>query len=123
MIPKTPFFQSTPVQVELKARTGHKCYSECIYAGLKEENSTTLNSIFNRDRKLDPAAVKVFLEQVVDEHAKAKVDRIVSCVFGLPWGTAPPGFRSLLSEADYHGGGELFCGGQCIASEAGGHQA
>ena len=54
----------------------------------------------SRDRKLEPEAVKAFLEQVVDEHANARVDRIVHSVFGLPWGTAPPGFKSFYRQPD-----------------------
>ena len=47
-----------------------------------------------QERKLDAEGVKAVLQQIVDEHAKAKVDRIVHCVFSLPWGTVSPGFRS-----------------------------
>ena len=54
----------------------------------------------NRDKKLDAEAVKTFLEEIVDEHANAKVDRIVHCVFGLPWGTASPGFKSFYRQPD-----------------------
>ena len=54
----------------------------------------------NRDKKLDADAVKTFLEEVVDEHAKAKVDRIVHSIFGLPWGTAAPGFKSFYRQPD-----------------------
>jgi hypothetical protein len=46
----------------------------------------------------DPAAVKAMLESVVDEHAKAKIDRVVHCVFALPRGTVMPGFRSFHQE-------------------------
>jgi hypothetical protein len=38
--------------------------------------------------------VKARLEAVVDEHARAGVDRIVHCVFALPEGTVPPGMTS-----------------------------
>jgi hypothetical protein len=55
----------------------------------------------SRERKLEPDAVKAFLEEVVDEHARAKVDRIVHSVFGLPWGTAAPGFQSFYRQPDY----------------------
>jgi hypothetical protein len=54
----------------------------------------------NRDKPLDAEAVKLLLEQVIDEHAEAKVDRIVSCVFGMPWGTAPPGFKSFYQQPE-----------------------
>ncbi len=54
----------------------------------------------SRNGKLDADAVKAFLEQVVDEHAKAKVDRIVHSIFGLPWGTAAPGFKSFYRQPD-----------------------
>ena len=54
----------------------------------------------NRDGNLDAHAVKAFLEKVVDEHARAKVDRIVHCIFGLPWGTAPPDMRSFYRQPD-----------------------
>jgi len=47
-----------------------------------------------RERKLEPEGIKAALEQIVDEHAKAKVDRIVHCLFALPWGTGGPGFQS-----------------------------
>ncbi len=40
------------------------------------------------------ASVKSMMEQIVDEHAKARVDRIVQCVFALPRGTVPGGFQS-----------------------------
>ena len=46
----------------------------------------------NRDRKLDADAVKALLEEVVDEHAKAKVDRIVHCIFGFHQGRRPRGW-------------------------------
>ena len=47
-----------------------------------------------RQRELDAEGVKTVLEQIVDEHAKAQIDRIVHCGFVLPWGTVPPGFQS-----------------------------
>jgi hypothetical protein len=40
------------------------------------------------------AEVKAMLEQIVDEHAQAKVDRLVQCLFSLPWGASPPGFET-----------------------------
>ena len=55
----------------------------------------------NRDKNLDADAVKAFLEEVVDEHAKAKVDRIVHSIFGMPWGTAPPGFESFYRQPEH----------------------
>ena len=47
-----------------------------------------------RERELNAEGVKAVLEQIVDEHAKARIDRIVHCAFVLPWGTVPPGFQS-----------------------------
>ena len=47
-----------------------------------------------REHKLDAEGVKTALERIVDEHAQAKVDRIVHCGFVLPWGTVPPGLKS-----------------------------
>lgn len=48
----------------------------------------------NRGRTPDPVAVKAMLEAVVDEHANAKIDRVVHCAYALPRGTVSPGFRS-----------------------------
>ncbi|MBM3804701.1 MAG: hypothetical protein FJW26_20595, partial [Acidimicrobiia bacterium] len=48
----------------------------------------------HRGKTPEPGAVKTMLEQIVDEHAKARVDRIVHCFFALPRGTVPPGLRS-----------------------------
>ena len=45
--------------------------------------------LVQQERKLDPAEIEATLEQIVDEHAKAKVDMIVHCVFVLPWGRCP----------------------------------
>lgn len=42
----------------------------------------------------DPEIVKARLESVIDEHAKAGVDRIVHCVFALAEGTVPPDMKS-----------------------------
>lgn len=47
-----------------------------------------------RHKVPDAAAVQALLEQIVDEHAKARVDRAVQCVFALSRGTVPAGFRS-----------------------------
>jgi hypothetical protein len=52
----------------------------------------------HRGKTPDPVKVKAMLEAVVDEHAKAKIDRIVHCVFALPRGTVSPGFRSFHQE-------------------------
>jgi hypothetical protein len=45
-------------------------------------------------RDPEPQEIASLLEQIVDEHAKAKVDRLVQCLFSLPWGVSPPGFKS-----------------------------
>ena len=47
-----------------------------------------------QEKKLEPEAVKAMIEQIVDEHAKAKVDLLVDCVFWLPWGTSNAGFKT-----------------------------
>ena len=65
-----------------------------------------------QERKLDAGEIKDTLEQIVDEHARAKVDMIVHCGFVLPWGTVPPGFKSFNRMKDpgyvtlFHPGGE-----------------
>lgn len=48
----------------------------------------------HRHQKPTAASVKAMIEQIVDEHARAKIDRIVHCVFALPRGTVPGGFES-----------------------------
>ena len=48
----------------------------------------------HRNRKPTAESVKAMIEQIVDEHAHAKIDRIVHCVFALPRGTVPGGFES-----------------------------
>lgn len=47
-------------------------------------------------RKSPPTAatVQAAMEQIVDDQASAGIDRIVHCVFALPRGCVPPGFRS-----------------------------
>ena len=45
-----------------------------------------------RSGPLDGGAIKGLIEHCVDEHAKAKVDRLVHCLFSLPWGPSLPGF-------------------------------
>ena len=44
----------------------------------------------------DPEAkeVKAMLEEIIDEHAKAKIDCITQTVFALPRGVLPPNFKS-----------------------------
>lgn len=62
--------------------------------------------------KLDAEGVKAALEQIVDEHAKAKIDRLVHSVFVLPYGTLTRNFKSFNRLPDYgystlfHPGGE-----------------
>ena len=51
---------------------------------------------------LNAAQVKAELETIVDEHAKAKVDMIVHCIFTLPWGTVPPDYQSFNRIPDQH---------------------
>ena len=45
-------------------------------------------------REPNPEEVKAMLEHVVDEHAQAKVDRLVHCIFSLPWGASTAGFKT-----------------------------
>jgi len=45
-------------------------------------------------RDPNTAEVKAMLEHVVDEHAKAKVDRLVQCIFSLPWGASTANFKT-----------------------------
>jgi len=49
---------------------------------------------FQRGKEPQAESVKAMLEGIVDEHAKAKIDRLVHCVFALSHGTVPPGFKS-----------------------------
>lgn len=48
----------------------------------------------HRGRTPEADGVRARLEQIVREHAKAKVDRIVHCVFALSLGTVSGGFQS-----------------------------
>lgn len=48
----------------------------------------------HRHQEPEAEAVKTMIEQIIDEHARAKIDRIVQCVFALPKGTVPAGFQS-----------------------------
>ena len=48
---------------------------------------------FQRGKEPQAESVKAMLEGIVDEHAKAKIDRLVHCVFALSHGTVPPGFK------------------------------
>lgn len=48
----------------------------------------------HRHQQPTAESVKAMIEQIVDEHARAKIDRIVHCVFALPRGTVPGGFQS-----------------------------
>ena len=45
------------------------------------------------DRGLDAKETKAVLEQIVDEHARAKIDRIVHCVISIPWGGIYPWYE------------------------------
>ncbi len=45
------------------------------------------------DRGLDAKETKAVLEEIVDEHARAKVDRIVHCVISIPWGGIYPWYE------------------------------
>ena len=68
-----------------------------------------------RERRLDATEIKATLEEIVDEHAKAKVDMIVHCAFALPWGTVPPDFKSFYRLKD-PGYVTLFHPGTCISA-------
>ena len=46
------------------------------------------------EREPSPAEAKEMIEQIVDQHAKAGVDRLVQCIFSLPWGTSTAGFKT-----------------------------
>ena len=46
-----------------------------------------------RARELNANEIKAFLEQIVDEHAKAKVDRVVHCVISIPFGGIYPWYK------------------------------
>ena len=54
-----------------------------------------------RDRKPDikatfgPDDIKALMERIVDEHAKAKVDCIVHCLYVMPNGAIPPGLKAV----------------------------
>ena len=50
------------------------------------------------DADPEPEKVKALIEEIVDEHAKAKIDRIVECVFSMSKGTVPPEFKSFYRE-------------------------
>ncbi|MFN0169160.1 MAG: hypothetical protein ACKV22_22275 [Bryobacteraceae bacterium] len=66
-----------------------------------QQNMWALQLTYAHRRKTpDPVAVKAMLEDIVDEHAKAKVDRIVHCVFAMPRGTVGPGFRTFQRQPD-----------------------
>ncbi|MBM3803089.1 MAG: hypothetical protein FJW26_12380, partial [Acidimicrobiia bacterium] len=56
----------------------------------------------HRGKTPEPGAVKTMLDQIVDDHAEAKIDRIVHCFFALPSGSVPHGLRSF-SRAYYLG--------------------
>ena len=42
-----------------------------------------------------PDDVKDLMEQIVDEHARAKVDCIVHCLYVMPNGAMPPGLKAV----------------------------
>jgi len=73
-----------------------------------DEASMWTHPLTYLQRGKEPQAenVKALLEEIVDEHAKAKVDRLVHCVFALSHGTVSPGFKSFyrhtihMSESD-----------------------
>ena len=46
-----------------------------------------------RGDDLSAVEVRTLIEQIVDDHARAGVDRLVHCVFSLPWGPIGPGFE------------------------------
>ena len=46
------------------------------------------------DREPTPQETQELLEYIVDQHAAAKVDRLVHCIFSLPWGTVTDGFET-----------------------------
>lgn len=52
----------------------------------------------HRDRDPNADDVKAQLEAIVDEHAKARIDRIVHCVFAMPRGTVPRDFKSFYED-------------------------
>ena len=66
-----------------------------------------------QERALEADEVRAMLEQMVDEHAKAKIDVLVHCVFALPWGAVPASFQTFnrvpddwLYSATFHQGTE-----------------
>lgn len=53
----------------------------------------------HRTKPIEAKSVKAMLESVVDEHAKAQVDRLVHCVFAMCLGTVPPNMQSFARES------------------------
>ena len=47
------------------------------------------------ERTLTSDEVKTLIEDIVDEHAQAQVDRLAICVCSFPWGTNTAGFESI----------------------------
>jgi len=106
------FFSATGSKVALSAE---KLQSEECRLIVNWDTANMWNEVLylaQQGGKPDATEVMASLEQIVDEHAKAKVDTIVHCGFVLPWGTVPPDFKSFkrLSEPGYralfHPGGE-----------------
>ena len=47
------------------------------------------------EETLTPEEVKRLIEGIVDEHARAQVDRLAVCVCSFPWGSNTAGFTSI----------------------------
>ena len=52
------------------------------------------------EQTLTPEQVKTLVEEIVNEHAKARVDRLAICVCSFPWGTSTAGFKSINRAVD-----------------------
>ena len=48
------------------------------------------------EREPTPVEVKELLEHIVDQHAEAGVDRLVHCIFSLPWGVSTDGYETFI---------------------------
>ena len=88
------FFSATGSEVAPTAEIPQSKERRLIVNWDEQSMWTHLLRHAQQKRKLDGKEVKAVLEQMVAEHAKAKVDILVHCVFTLPLGTVPPGFRS-----------------------------
>ncbi len=48
-----------------------------------------------KEKTLTPEEVKTLVENIVDEHSQAGVDRLAICVLSFPWGTSTAGYKTI----------------------------